>query len=83
MFCIMSCSFSLHSFKLNDLDKYLLSPCIFKDCLELDVHDMTSQILSILIDFNEDAQSLVPFFQSFFKSLNLNSFGTRRDIRKR
>ena len=29
---------------LNDLDKYLLRHCTLKDCLELDVHDMTSRI---------------------------------------
>ena len=38
----------------NDLDKYLPRHSIFKDCLESDVYQMTSQILSILIDFIKD-----------------------------
>ena len=38
----------------NDLDKHLLRHSIFRECLELDVHHMTSQILSILIDFIDD-----------------------------
>ena len=32
----------------------IVSCSIFKDCLDLDFHDMTSQILSILIDFIQD-----------------------------
>ena len=42
---------------------------MFKDCLESDVHHMTAQILSILIDFIQDRAFFVPFFRSFFKSL--------------
>ena len=41
---------------------------------------MSSQILSILIDFT---QTSIPFFWSFFKSLNLNNFEIRRDIKER
>ena len=37
-----------------DLHKYLPRHIMFKDCLEPDVYDMTSQILSVLIDFNKD-----------------------------
>ena len=61
----------------NDLEKYLLRHSIIKDCLESDVHHMTSQILSILIDFIQDRAFFVPFFRSFYKSLNINNFGTR------
>ena len=67
----------------NDLDKYFPRHSIFKNCLESDVHHMTSQILSILIDFILDRAFFVPFFWLFFKSLNLNSSGTRNDIKKR
>ena len=67
----------------NDLDKYLPRHSIIKDCLESDVHHMTSQILSILIDFIQDRAFLVPFFRSFYKSLNINNFGTGNDIKKR
>ena len=56
---------------------------MFKDCLESDVHQMTSQILSILIDFIPDRAFFVPFFRSFCKSLNINNSGTRNDIKKR
>ena len=56
---------------------------MFKGCLELNVHDMTSQILSILIDFTQDRTVIFSIFLSFFKSLNLNNSGTRRDIKKR
>ena len=44
---------------------------------------MTSQILSILIDFIQDRAFLVPFFGSFYKFLNINNFGTGNDITKR
>ena len=40
---------------------------------------MTSQVFSILIDLPRTAQSLAPFLWSFYKSLNLNNSGTRRD----
>ena len=67
----------------NDSDKYLPRHSVIKDCLESDVHHMTSQILSILIDFIQDRAFFVPFFLSFEKSLNINNFGTRNDIKKR
>ena len=67
----------------NGLDEYLPRHSVFKDCFELDVHHMTSQILSILIDFIQDRAFFVPFFRSFLKSLNLNNSGTRNDIKKR
>ena len=67
----------------NDLQKYLPRHSIFKDCLESDVHHMTSQILSILIDFIPDRAFFVPFFRPFCKSLNINNSGTRNDIKKR
>ena len=66
----------------NNLDKYLPKHSIFKDFLESDVNHMTSQILSILIDFILDHAFFVPFSQLFFKSLNLNSSGTRNNIKK-
>ena len=47
----------------NDLDEYLLRRFMFKDCLEPNVHDMTSKILSILIDFTEDRALFVPLFK--------------------
>ena len=43
---------------------------------------MTSQILSILIDFIQDRAFFVPFFQQFFKSLDLNNSGAKNDIKK-
>ena len=46
----------------NDLDKYLLRHSIIRNCLESDVHHMTSQILSILIDSIKDRAFFVPFF---------------------
>ena len=57
---------------------YLPSHSIFKHCLELDVHHMTSQILSILIDFIQDRAYAI--FSVVFKSLNLNNSGTENDI---
>ena len=50
--------------------------------LESDVHHITSRILSILIDFIQDRAFFVPFFRSFYKSLNINNSGTRNDIKK-
>ena len=44
---------------------------------------MTSQILSILNDFSQDLAIFVPFFRSFFKSLNLDNSANRNDIMKR
>ena len=45
--------------------------------LQANVHDMMSQILSILID---STQTSLPFFRLFFKSLNIRNSGSRRDI---
>ena len=67
----------------NDLHKYFPRHSIFKDYLESDVHHMTSEILSILIDFIQDRAFFVPFFSSFYKSLNIHNSGTRYDIKKR
>ena len=47
---------------LVDSDKYLLSYSALINPLEQHVHHMTSQILSILIDF---FQTSVPFFDNF------------------
>ena len=55
---------------------------MFKDCLESDVDHMTSQILSILIDFIQDSVFFALFCRSFSKSLNLNNSGTRSGIQK-
>ena len=49
----------------NDSDKYLPRHSVIKDCLESDVHHMTSQILSILIDFIQNRAFFVPFFCRF------------------
>ena len=49
----------------NDLDKYLPRHSILKDCLESDVYHMTSQILSILIDFIQDRA----FFRTIFSAV--------------
>ena len=80
-----ACCLVLSVFKVsNDLDKYLPRHSIFKNCLELDIHHMTSQILSILIDFiHARSHIFSAIFRSFFKYLNLNNFGTRNDIKKR
>ena len=48
---------------LLDSDKGLLSYSTFINSLDPDVHHMTSQILSILIDFT---QTSVPLLRSFF-----------------
>ena len=68
---------------LLDFEKYLLTYCAFINPHEPDVHHMTSQILSILIDFILDRAFFVPFFRPFCKSLNINNSGTRNDIKKR
>ena len=81
IFCVMSRSFRLQV--SNDSDKYLPRHGIVKDCLESDVHHMTSQILSFLIDFIKDRAFFVPFFRSFYKYLNINNSGTKNDIKKR
>ena len=56
---------------------------MFNNCLESDVHHITSQILLIFIDFIQNRAFFVPFFMSFHKSLNINNSGTRNDIKKR
>ena len=61
----------------DDLDKYLPRHSMFKDCLESDVHHMTSQILSVLIDFIQDGAFFVPFFRSVFKYLKAITDGSR------
>ena len=63
---------------LLDSNKYLLSYSAFINSLKPNVHHMTSQISSVLIDF---IQTSVPFSQTFFKSLNLKNSGTRKDIK--
>ena len=65
---------------LLDSDKCLLNYSELINLLEPDVHHMTSQILSILIDFT---QTSVPFFRSFFQYLDLYNFGMKKDIKKR
>ena len=62
---------------LLDSNKYLLSCRRFINPLEPDVHNMTLQILSILIDFTQTA---APLFQSFSESLDLHNSGTRKDV---
>ena len=59
---------------------YLPRHSIFRDCLESDVYHMTSQILSIFIDFIQDSIFFIPFFRLFYKYLNINNSGTRNDI---
>ena len=66
---------------LLDSDKYLLSYNALINPLEPDVHHMTSQNLSILIDFYPDL--CIIFFPSFSPSLDLYNSGTRKDIKKR
>ena len=65
---------------LLDSEKYLLSYSAFINPHEPDVHHMTSQTLSILIDFYPD---LCIIFSVIFPILNLYNFGTRKDIKKR
>ena len=65
---------------LLDSEKYLLSYSAFINPHEPDVHHMTSEILSILIDFYPD---LCTLFQLFSRSLKLYNSGTRKDIKKR
>ena len=64
---------------LLDSGKCLPTYSTFINPLEPDVHHMTSQILLILIDF---LQISVPFFRSFFKSLDLYNSEKRKDIKK-
>ena len=65
---------------LLDSDKYLLSYSALIDPLEPNVHHMTSQILSILIDFYPD---LFTIFSIIFLILDFYNSGTRKDIKKR
>ena len=53
-----------------------------KNCLELDVHHMTSQTLSILNDFIQDRPFYASFIQQYFKSLDLNNSRSKNDIKK-
>ena len=63
---------------LLDSDMYLLSYSTLINPLEPDVHHLTSQILSISIDFYPD---LCTIFRSFSQSLHLYNCGTRKDIK--
>ena len=56
---------------------------MIKDCLESDVHHMTSETLSTLIDFIRDHSFFIPFFRKFFNSLDLNNSGIKNGIKKR
>ena len=51
----------------NDFKKYLSNHSVPKGRLETDVHDMTSLILSILIDFTQD--SPLYHFSNHFSNL--------------
>ena len=66
---------------LLDSDKYLLSYITLINPLEPDVHHMTSQILSILIDFYPDLCAIFSIIFTIFRPLY--NFGTRKDIKKR
>ena len=54
---------------LLDFEKYLLSYCAFINPHEPDVHQMTSQILSILIDFYPDLCTIFSVIFPIFKPL--------------
>ena len=71
-------TFNIQSFV--DSDKYLLSYSTLINPLEPDVHNITSQILSVLIEFYPD---LCTIFQSFFPSVDHYNFRKRKDIKKR
>ena len=43
--------------KASNYFMYMQRHGIFKDCLYPDVHDMMSQILTVLIDFTKDCTS--------------------------
>ena len=51
----------------NDLDNYLQWYSKFEDCSEPDVHNMTSQVLSILIDFTENLAVPCTIFSIVFQ----------------
>ena len=54
---------------LLDSDKYLLSYSTLIDPLEPDVHHMTSQTLSILIDFYPDLCTIFLIILTVFRPL--------------
>ena len=54
---------------LLDSDKYLLSYSALINLLEPDVHHMTSQILSILIDFYPDLSTIFSIIFPIFRPL--------------
>ena len=56
---------------LLDSEKYLLSYSAFINPHEPDVHHMTSQILSILIDFYPDLCTIFSVIFPIFKPLQL------------
>ena len=56
---------------LLDFEKYLLSYSAFINPHEPDVHHMTSQILSILIDFYPDLCTIFSVIFPIFKPLQL------------
>ena len=78
VFCNLNNYLQMVKYFLTDLDLTFL----FENYLEPDVHHMKSQILSILINVIQD-RAVVPFFRSFFKSLNPNNSGTINHIKKR
>ena len=73
-----SWTFNIQSFL--DSDKYLLKYRTLISPLEPDVHNITSQILSVLIEFYPD---LCTIFQPFFQSLDHYNFRTGKNIKKR
>ena len=62
-------SWTLNVQSLLDFEKYLQSYCAFRNPHEPDVHHMTSQILSILIDFYPDLCAIFSVILSIFKPL--------------
>ena len=54
---------------LFDSEKYLLSCSALINPLELDVHHMTSQILSIVIDFYPDLWAIFSVIFPIFRPL--------------
>ena len=54
---------------LLDSDKYLLSYSASINSLELDIQHMTSQILSILIDFCPDLWTILSIIFPIFRPL--------------
>ena len=64
---------------LLDSNKYLLSYSTLINPLEPDVHHLTSQILSILIDFYPDLGTIFSILFPIFRP----DPGRRKDIKKR